>query len=218
MTLRDSIRRYGMMATAHILIYKLAKRLLHYLSMKCVGIALPVSKQRVLENSVGYTIRFLEQSELVEFSRQAEYEIPSEFLQGAFRRGDECVGVLDGPTLISYGWYSRRPTAIDDDLVLHFDPTYVYMYKGFTHPKYRGRHLSDLVMAFALEEYTKKGSKGLVSFAESHNLPSLKALYGMGCKDLGTIYAIKLFGKYFVSHSRSCHQLQFRLVPIMGGT
>jgi len=216
MNLRDSVRRHGIVPTAHHLTYKVAKRLVHYLSMKCVWIAVPALNQRALKNSIGYTIRFLEPRELVEFASQSEYEIPGDFLQSATRRGDECVGVLDGHTLISYGWYSRCPTAVNDDLVLHFDPTYAYMYKGFTHPKYRGKHLSDLVMAFALEEYAKRGSKGLVSFAESHNWPSLKALYGMGCKDLGTIRAIKLFGQYFVSHSRGCEQFRFRLVPIVG--
>jgi hypothetical protein len=216
MNLRESVRRYGILHTAHLLTYKVAKRLVHYLSMKCVWIAVPAMTQRALINSAGYTIRFLEPRELVEFSSQREYEIPGDFLQSAILRGDDCVGVLDGNTLISYGWYSRCPTAVNDDLVLHFDPAYVYMYKGFTHPKYRGRHLSDLVMAFALQEYANRGNKGLVSFAESHNWPSLKALYGMGCKDLGTIHSIRLFGKYFVSHSRSCEQFQCRLVPVAG--
>jgi len=134
-----------------------------------------------------------------------EYEITDEFLRAAFAKGDECYGFLDGSVLASYGWYANTPTAIDiPALKLHFDPRYIYMYKGYTHVKYRGQRLHAIAMGRALEAYKGKGFRGLLSYVEWNNFSSLKSCYRLGYSDIGNIYLFQLFGRYRTHADRSC--------------
>lgn len=93
--------------------------------------------------------------------------------------------------LTSYGWYSTRPTEAGPGLVLHFDPAYAYMYKGFTLPRFRGHRLHAIGMASALEAYTREGSKGLVSYVESSNFASLRSCVRMGYQTFGHVVFVK---------------------------
>src|SRR5438874_2498115 len=72
---------------------------------------------------------FLSEGLLNEMIRnRPEYEISEAFLRQAFAKGDECYGIVDGSVLAAYGWYSKKPTAIDaPGMVLHFDDRYIYM-------------------------------------------------------------------------------------------
>ena len=78
---------------------------------------------------------------LMELVEQPEYELSKRFLNHALSNGDE-VTVFFTLVLAAYSWYSNKATQINPaDLVLHFDDAYIYMYKGFTHPNYRGQRL-----------------------------------------------------------------------------
>jgi hypothetical protein len=141
-----------------------------------------------------------------------EYEISERFLREAFSRGDECYGIRNGSELAAYGWYSNRPTAIDaPGVMLHFDPRYIYMYKGFTHEKYRGQRLHSVAVTQALDAYLARGYKGFVSYVEWNNFGSLKSCYRMGYSDFGNIYLVRLFGKYLTFAGRGCASYGFRL-------
>ena len=213
-SIKRHIRAHGVLATCHSAAYKLANRLFPYMTMKCVWITSDdLKRQSSLENSFGYSARFLEPRELAGFLSRSEYGISEVFLRSALEKGDECYGILDGDDLACFGWYSQKPTAINDDLTLHFDPAYVYMYFGFTHPNYRGKRLHALDMALALQEFTGRGCKGMVSYVESINYASLKSCYRMGYKNFGVIRTLKLFGRYWILHSSGCRQFQFCLVP-----
>jgi hypothetical protein len=150
--------------------------------------------------------RLLETSQLEEFANNPEYDIKEEFLGSASEKGDECYGVLDGQVLASYGWYSRQPTETSDDLTLSFNSQYVYMYKGFTHPQYRGQRLHAIGMNLALREYLNRGTKGLISYVESNNFSSLKSVYRLGYRDIGCIAVWKLFGRLIIIYSRGCRK------------
>jgi hypothetical protein len=156
---------------------------------------------------------FLSHAVLTELVRDhPEYEISESFLREAFAKGDECYGFLDGPVLANYGWYSNKPTAIHPpELTLHFDDRYIYMYKGFTHVKYRGQRLHAIAMTRALEAYLAKGLKGLVSYVEWNNFGSLKSCYRMGYVDIGNLYLTRIFGNYSSHPDRGCRNHGIRL-------
>src|SRR5205085_675505 len=121
-----------------------------------------------------------------------EYEMTEPFLHDAFAKGDECYAILDGSTLAAYGWYSNTPTAIDvPGLVLDFDPAYIYMYKGFAHPHYRGQRLHSIAMTRALDAYLREGFRGFVSYVEWNNFASLKSCYRMGYRHFGNVYLFR---------------------------
>jgi hypothetical protein len=157
--------------------------------------------------------RQLDRMELEEFAHRPEYDMPQEFLDSAIEKGDECFGVVVDDVLASYGWYSRQPTETSDDLIVSFNSAYVYMYKGFTHPQYRGQRLHAIGMNLALREYLNRGCRGLVSYVESNNFSSLKSVYRLGYRGIGSIAAWKVFGQTLVVASRKCRDFGFCFVP-----
>ena len=106
--------------------------------------------------------------------------VTPEFVRAAFDRGDRCYVITDGRRIASYGWYSCRSTPIFGGLMFCFDPAYTYMYKGYTHPDYRGLRLHAIGMSRALAESSGPDCRGLVSFVERTNQSSLKSCYRMG--------------------------------------
>jgi len=96
-------------------------------------------------------------------------------------------------------------------LELHYDQSYIYMYKGHTHTAHRGHRLHAVGMTRALQAYLARGFKGIVSYIEWNNFDSLKSCYRMGYKDFGNIYVARIFGRYFFYSDAGCRKYNFRL-------
>jgi|GEM_PF-603156 len=157
-----------------------------------------------------YRSSFLTTEMLRKFALNPENGMSERFIEEALSKGDECYGICDGHQLASYGWYSFRPTRIDPpDLQLRFSSEYVYMYKGFTHVRYRGQRLHAIGMTLALQHYLDRGYRGLVSYVESNNFDSLKSVSRMGYEEFGSIYLVKAFGRYLTHRSRGCQSFGF---------
>jgi hypothetical protein len=149
----------------------------------------------------------MEPSGLLKFAKNDVYELTPRFIHASAEKGDECYAILEGDALASYGWYSSRPTLLDnEDLILRFGSGYVYMYKGFTLSTYRGQRLHAIGMTRSLAAYKAKGFKGLISYVESNNFDSLRSCYRMGYRDCGLMRVIRAGGKYFFTRQPSCEQ------------
>ena len=183
-------------------VMKIINRVILFKILECVYIGVP--DPFYLEAERKYQCGFLDRRALKDSSGDESYELPAAFLKQAYEKGDECFGIAEGDILASYGWYSTKPTVVVNDLRLRFNDEYVYMYKGFTHPRYRGQHLHAIGMTMALQEYLRRGFKGLVSYVESNNASSLKSVYRMGYHAFGRIYVTKILGAYLVYHTRGC--------------
>lgn len=193
---------YPVSATAYDLAYKSINRLTLLMLMKCLTI--DTVDRGFLQRDEKYTCEFLDAERLRTFQQSGEYEMKRDFLDEAIGKGDECLAILDGDRLASYGWYSTKPTKVNEDLEINFDERYVYMYKGFTHPSYRGQRLHATGMSLALNHYLDQGYRGIVSWVEANNVRSLRSCYRMGYKDFGEIYIVKLFRKHFIRCSDGC--------------
>jgi len=139
------------------------------------------------------------------------YDMTPEFAQEALAVGDRCFALWDGERLASFGWYSNQPTRISDGLVLHFDPEWVYMYKGFTHPEYRGQRLHGIGMSLALAAYSECGMRGLISYVKSNNFQSLRSIERMGYRIFGDIYLARVLGRPVTWATPGCRDYGFRL-------
>jgi len=162
----------------------------------------------------GFRPGLLGERELRAFAQDAGNEMSPRFIDSVLEKGDECYALLDGARLAAYGWYARKPTAAGSPtLLLHFSGAYVYMYKGFTGAQYRGKRLHAIGMTRALDEYRRRGYRGLVSYVESTNFDSLKSCDRMGYKVFGSIYLLRLLGRDFAFSSPGCKAFGFRLEP-----
>lgn len=193
---------------------------LYYLTLKAANAVVPFKILRgvlieradpaFLDCPHGYTWRFLTEEAIRELAKNPENGMSESFVEEALRQRHECLAIFDGARLAAYGWYSRTPTRIDPpDLILHFGKDYVYMYKGYTHTAYRGQRLHAIGMTLALRHYVSNGLKGLISYVESNNFDSLKSCARMGYIEFGSIYIVKIFGRYLIYPSRECRKLGF---------
>lgn len=211
--LATTVRQFGVMRTLYDLALRALNHLVYFRILKAVRIEAP--DPQTLERRAPYVHGFLSRALVLAFAVDPQYEMSERFLNEALANEDRCYGIVHGDALASYGWYSKKPTvALTDDLEVRFDPSYVYMYKGFTHEGYRGQRLHAAGMALALQEYRAEGSKGLVSYVESNNFSSLKSCYRMGYVAFGHVVVLRAAGHYFIGRSRGCRDCGFDLAPV----
>jgi len=167
----------------------------------------------------GLTAGFLSAPQLREYARDPGNQMRDTFIDAALPRGHECHAIREVETLAAYGWYATGTTRVGiADLEIAFDSRYVYMYKGFTVPRFRGRRLYAIGMTRALRHYKNRGYQGLVNYVEAQNAASLKSCLRMGYRMFGSIYLIGVFGKYFSFCSPGCERFDFRLIHRPSGT
>jgi ribosomal protein S18 acetylase RimI-like enzyme len=150
-----------------------------------------------------YQAGFLDAAALRPYVGRPEFDMPESFLRRALDAHDECFAIREGDRLAAYGWYAIGANHFADGLTLHFSPEWVYMYRGYTHPAYRGQRLHAIGMTLALEAYRARGFKGLVSCVEAGNTASLKSVDRMGYRRFGTIYGIRLGRLVGMRHATS---------------
>jgi hypothetical protein len=202
-SIRLNALSYGGVPAAYDVVVRGLNKCVYYRTMQCLVI------ERVQQSNLALPphLRFvkMEEQDLMAMARNPKYETEIGFVRRALGKGDECYGIMDGSTVASYGWYAQSNTSLDpDDLTLHFDSKYVYMYKGFTLHSYRGQRLHAIGMSLALMEYQSRGFKGLVSYVESNNFDSLNSCRRMGYRDCGRIRIMRIAGKYLIRTQPEC--------------
>jgi hypothetical protein len=159
-----------------------------------------------------YVARFVPPASLRDFARDPDLDMTQEFVAEALAKGDECFGILDGPTLAAYSWYSSKPTrAIPQELFVHFDNRYIYMYKGFTRERYRGQRLHAIGKTLALQAYMARGLRGMVSLVEVRNSDSLRSAKRIAARVVGSFFILGVFGHFLIYRTRGCRRFGVRI-------
>jgi GNAT superfamily N-acetyltransferase len=208
--MRRDFNRLGSFATAQDLALRSLNQFCFFRILK--GLKIEKVNPQFLECDEKYSGMFMSQSMLKELVELPEYELSENFLNHALSNGHKCYGLFYRNVLAAYSWYSNKPTPINPaDLILHFDDAYVYMYKGFTHPNYRGQRLYATGMTRALQAYLERGCKGMLCYVESNNFTSLRSCYRMGYTDFGNLYVARLFNRYLIHSDPECEHYGFAL-------
>ena len=208
----DTDKHFGHAAALYELEYRGVNRLVPVSVLRGMTAVLRDIDPRLF-NAAPFDARFCTRDELLAAARHPEIteEMRPDFVERALERHDECFGIFDGDRLASFGWYSSRPTSIQADLYLHFDPTWMYMYKGFTVGAYRGKRLHGIGMSLALREYTTRGFKGLISYVEANNFASLRSTEKMGYRQFGSVYVARLGGRVVSWSTPGCKPYDFHV-------
>ena len=210
-SIRENFRRYGLGAAAHDLGCRAANKLVDLRRLKAMSARLEDVSDPGFFDAQGLEARFAGADELAELAREGRHELSPGFLAAAKARGDRCYALFDGAALAAYGWYSGLPSPIDRHFLLHFDPRFVYMYKGYTVPAYRGRRLHAVGMCRALRAFTREGRRGLVSWVYSNNFASLQSVSRMGYRIFGEVLLLRARGMSFAHATRGCAAYGFRV-------
>ncbi len=161
-----------------------------------------------------YETRLLCAEDMRRWAGQNEYDLDADFLDLAQSKGDQCLAIFHKKQLAAYGWYSHQPTRFSQRYHLTFDPQWVYMYRGFTHPDFRGQRLHAHGMTEAARVFTAAGYRGLISYVEANNFASLRSCERLGYKTFGSIYVMAIGDHSRVYRTASCQDYQFDLQPL----
>jgi hypothetical protein len=211
----DNARTFGVRPAAFDFAYLGAKRVFDIQILKGMTAVMADADPKML-SAAPFQARFAKPEELERARRQDgwEEELNPSFLEPAFAKGDECFAIFDGDKLASVGWYARTPTAISTSQRLHFDPSWAYMYKGYTIPAYRGKRLHGIGMSLALQSFSERGARGLISYVEFNNLQSLRSVERTGYRLFGDIYLANIGGRERSYATPGCRAYGFYLEPI----
>ncbi len=202
------------------------RSLLHGLTLRATKSLLPYRELRVMQLSMDrltppdaplaelpYETRFLDASEVARFSDQAP-ALRAKFTNEAEARGDRCYAIIDGERLASFGWYATRPLVVAFGMYIHFDPSYVYMHTGYTHPDYRGQRLHGIGKAKALRVLADEGIRGMLSCVDADNVNSLRSCQRLGCRPCGVIRVLRGGNRPWSLISAGCAEYGVSLSPM----
>jgi hypothetical protein len=207
----ENLGRFGFKKLLYDLNYKFLERLFSYSKIQGMTLTMSSIDPLYLNPDNGYEYRFLTETELREYAKDPGNQINIKFLEDALDKKNKCYGIIDQGRLAGYGWYSKNNTKINDELVLCFNKSWVYMYSGYTKPPYRGQRLHAIGMGKAMEEFSSKGAKGLISCVDTNNYRSLQSVNRLGYRNFGKISAFKIFGKFRIKAENGCHPYGFTL-------
>lgn len=145
----------------------------------------------------GIAVRRIDRPELERLAQDPANDISAAFLRTLQGRDDLCFGAFAGPRLAAYGFFAHAPTAIDPHLRFVFDESWVYIYKAFTRPDWRGRRLWPQVLLSALPELHawrngRVALAGLVTLVLADNPPSLRAFARLGFRRQAQMPVLRL--------------------------
>jgi hypothetical protein len=210
-TLPQFVKRHGLRASVVHGAYATAERAVGFKALKGMTLRIDDIDPKYLEEVPPFSCHRSSAEEFARLAGAAELA-PDWFYEGAAARGDWCYYVRDGETIASYGWYSTQMVPVVADTWISFGPDFVYMYKGFTRPEYRGHHLHAYGMAHAAAAAVADHYDGLISYVEAHNEGSLRSVARLGYRTFGTCIRARVLGKTFTFRSAGCDPYQFRLV------
>lgn len=215
--LRDNVKHLGYAKAGARAGYKLVNRAVHLDVLRFMDLTMEGLDPRFVAPVLpgGYEGRFLSRGEASALPEQFGAVLTRAFVDTALAKGDAGFAIFDGATCAAFGWYSRRPTIIRDDLEMRFDPSWVYMYHGYTRPEYRGDRLHALGIARALASYVEDPAvEGIISITERTNYRTYASALRLGFTFRGTICRVGVGRLSFIAQSRSCDAYGVRVTRV----
>ena len=186
-------RKYGTLAVVHEVAYKLARRVMtldvtHLMRLSSERVSLPG------DESGEFTFQFMTAEDVRRFSgaNGLSVELASRIKWGR----DFCFAALSKDRVAAYAWYAlgsieaehNRGGTVSSGVAMSFPGDMAFMYKGFTHPDFRGRGLYGQINARALEALRSHGVTTVISTADWTNWSALNSCWRLGYEDLGLIW------------------------------
>lgn len=158
----------------------------------------------------GLELRPLGEAELVSHSRDPEIELREATIREAFRRGDRCIGALDGAALVGYVWFAYQTAPHVDGIWVQVPPRAVYRFKTFVRPSHRGRGIAAALYGAADPLVGRPGLDAVVDCVAVQNLPSIAATLKSGSRPLGALGYWQGAGRFLAFHSAGVRRLGLR--------
>lgn len=186
--LSDDRRRFGARCAAKGFVYRVARRLcrlriVHVLSMELAELTPPRSLPKEFE------YRWLKADDIRAHAADPANDLDSSLAERLEKENNYCFAAFDGSQLANYSWYA--PDSIEPehsfDAGLTYPPNTLYLYKAYTHPRYRGRRVHQSAVSRAAQFFAERGVSRLIALVEYANWASLTSHERLGCRNVGWI-------------------------------
>jgi hypothetical protein len=190
--LRKYAAHHGLASTLFHLAYRLTNSAVMLMIFRVVVLAKGDMNWDLIASGAGDGWTFLTCEDLRRYSASdPSLDLDDTFLTEALARGDRCHAFIQDGILGAYAWFASGPTPIQDSLTAVFSPGWIYMYKAFTAPGFRGRRLYGTGVARAMQTFlAQQNFKGLVSCVQSHNRASQRGLRHIGFRTIGRVFVL----------------------------
>lgn len=207
-TVYQTFKRHGTRSATLLMAYRCLQRLVpvdvtHFMvqDLQTVPPAHP--------SNVGIECRFLAAAEVRRFARDASNDLALNLAQRLEDGHDLCFACLVQGQLASYCWFAFQAIEAEHNspngharcgIALSYPAQYVFRYKGFTHPRFRGQGLYSMLASASAMALQKRGIRYVLSTAEWVNFGALKSSYRGGFEYLGRIIVAEWAGRRWVRY------------------
>ena len=138
-------------------------------------------------------VRFLTPADVQRLALDPANDLPAAMAPRAECGRDFCMAVLCGDRLAAYAWFAlgsieaehQRGPQPNSGVAVSFPSAVAFMYKGYTHPDFRGCGLYGAVVGSGLVALEPHGVKSVLSTMDWTNGPARIALSRIGFEELG---------------------------------
>jgi ribosomal protein S18 acetylase RimI-like enzyme len=194
---REARSTYGTIAALQYVVDFVGHKLVGLTVVRLVW--LDVARLAPQDPVTGFDCRFLDPEEIRSFSSDPTNDLSGEMADRAAGLRDLCFASVskENGRLAAYGWYALECIEPEHNVgvAMSYPSDVAHMYKGFTHPNFRGKRLHGVLMAMALRELGSRGVTKLVSVVSWTNWPSLRSCDRLGYVVLGTIVVLDPGGR-----------------------
>lgn len=133
----------------------------------------------------GMTVHRLQEDEVLAHFGTGALPLDAAKVRASLARGELCVGALDGRSLVGYAWFAFQAAPHVGGLWMDFNRRYVYVYRAFVHPAYRGRGIAPALYSHADPAFGEQGRDGALLCIAMGNHASLAAARRSGARVAG---------------------------------
>ena len=113
-----------------------------------------------------------------------------------FAAGDHCVVVVVGDRIVGYEWFCDREVHQEGSwgYRIAIPGGFIYAYDAYIDPAYRNTGVWLRFKAYLGDLMVASGKRGVLTFVDYGNLPSLRTHLRFGFKPATTVLAMKVLG------------------------
>jgi GNAT superfamily N-acetyltransferase len=125
-----------------------------------------------------------------------------ERFRARFERGDHCVIALIDDRIIGYEWFCQAEEHREASwgLPIAIPSGFVYAYDAYIDPAYRNSGIWVRFKAYLSEWMGETGKRGVLTFVDYGNWPSLRTHLRFGFQPTETVLALKVLGLTMFRH------------------
>lgn len=196
--LKRTYRRHGIMCVLHVIFLRLVNK---FFEFRIFGFFLKNNIHLKAQNTEArFDRRFLTPAEVQKYFGSGFNDITAEQTKYLVSKNAKCMAVFEKETgqMAAYSWFSHQAISSGHyDLLINFDPKYVYTLKVYTAPHFRGLNLHAWQMQMALNLFQQQGYLGILGYTYSENFDSIKSNAKMGSEVIGSFWVVKLMNRVF---------------------